>query len=156
MSNYCCAKGAHTHAQAQTHNPNWSTNQNHWSLSGWQVMFYNHKILLKMNMMHAFRTTVPVTAHCGPKKSLLEIVKRQKFTWFRHVMRHDSDSLSKTILKKAPWSWRACDAMIGRGNAGWITSEWTSLPTSELLTMASHRKLEKDLCWIVPHVPLIT
>ena len=35
--------------------------------------------------------------------------------------------------------------------------EWTSLPMPELLTRASCRKrLEEDLCWIVPHVPPMT
>ena len=39
---------------------------------------------------------------------------------------------------KAPW--RVGDAVVGRGNAGWTTSEWTSLPMQELLIMAVCRK----------------
>ena len=38
-----------------------------------------------------------------------------------------------------------------------IIKEWTSLPMPELLTRASCRKrLEEDLCWIIPHIPRTT
>ena len=44
---------------------------------------------------------------------------------------------------------------VCRGNAGWTTSEWTSLPMQELLTRASHRKDQKrvsaELSWHPPN-----
>ena len=57
--------------------------------------------------------------------------------------------------------WRAGNDVVGRRNAGWTTSKsGNSLPMPELLIMTSCRKekkkLEKDLCWIAPHVPLTT
>ena len=51
----------------------------------------------------------------SPQKSLLATVKRQTLAWFT---RHDS--LSKTILQG---TLEGKDTMVGKGNAGWITSE---------------------------------
>ena len=57
-------------------------------------------------------------------------------------------------------SWSVANTMVIRGNAGWTTksksihsclchicSWWSS---------ANKKRLEEDLCWIVPHVPLTT
>ena len=90
------------------------------------------------------------------------LVKRWKLAWLGHVTRHDI--LSKTFLQdtlsrdgnlhgsdmshamtaspkpsfRTPW--RVGDAVVSRGNAGWTTSKYTSLPMPELPTMASCRK----------------
>ena len=76
-------------------------------------------------------------------------------TWIGHVML--PASLSKTILH---------DVLEGGARHGQQrkylmdnVKEWTSLPMSELFTMASCRRkkkkkkrLDEDLCWIVAHV----
>ena len=54
----------------------------------------------------------------GPQKPHLAIVKRWKLAWFRHVT--CQDSLSKPSFRTP---WRVGDAMVGRGNVGWTTSE---------------------------------
>ena len=60
---------------------------------------------------------------CGPiQEPVQATVKRQKLAWFRHVTRHNS--LSKTILQGTLEGGRR--AVVGRGNAGWTTSEWIS------------------------------
>ena len=79
----------------------------------------------------------------GSQKPFLATVKRRKLRWFGHVTRYDS--LSKTMVR-APW--RVGDAVVGRGNAGWTTSK-SGHPWPGLL----QKRLEEDLCWIVPHVP---
>ena len=49
-----------------------------------------------------------------PQDPLLAFVKRWRFARFRHFICHDSLSF------RAPW--RVGNAMVGRGNAGWTTS----------------------------------
>ena len=62
----------------------------------------------------------------GPQEPLLATAKRQKSAWFGHV------TLTTASLKPsfmAPW--RVGDVVVGRGNAGWITSNGgTFLPVS--------------------------
>ena len=86
----------------------------------------------------------------GPQESLPETVKRRKLAWFGHVTR--LDGLPKIIFQGTLEGGRR----RGEQRQCWMDTikEWTSLPMSELLTRASWRKkLEKDPCWIVPHVP---
>ena len=62
----------------------------------------------------------------GSQELLLATIKRRKLAWLEHVTHH---FLRGTL--------KGCDAMVGTGNAGWTSSEWTSLFMLELLTMAS-------------------
>ena len=54
----------------------------------------------------------------GPQEPLLATVKRWKLAWFG--MSHALTASPKPSFR-APW--RAGDAMVGRGNAGWTTSK---------------------------------
>ena len=72
----------------------------------------------------------------GPQEPLPATVQRRKLAQFRHVTRHES--LSKTILQ---------GTLGGGRRRGWQRKYWmdnveerTSLPTPELLTMASRNK----------------
>ena len=72
---------------------------------------------------------------------------------FGHVACHNS--FSETTLKGTLEG----SCRRGREKKSWMdnTKEWTSLPMPELLTKASlQKRLEEDLCWIVPHVPSTT
>ena len=77
-----------------------------------------------------------------PQDPLLAFVKRWRFARFRHFICHDSLSF------RAPW--RVGNAMVGRGNAGWTTSN-SGHPCS--CQKCSQGPLALDLCWIVSHVP---
>ena len=62
-----------------------------------------------------YRVQSKINFLVSPQEALLATFKRQKPAWFRHVTRHD-------ILSKSS-SWRVDNAMVGQGNAGWITSK---------------------------------
>ena len=79
----------------------------------------------------------------GSQEPLLATIKSWKLAWFRHVTRHNS--LSKTILQGTLEGWRR----RGWQRKCWMdnTTEWSSLPMSELLIMAFlQSRLEEDLC----------
>ena len=72
----------------------------------------------------------------GPQELLLATVKRRKLAGFGHATQHDS--FSKIILQGISGGGRR----LGRQRKYWMdnTKEWTSLPMSELLVMASRTK----------------
>ena len=72
----------------------------------------------------------------GPQEPLLATVKRRKLAWFGHVTRHDS--LSKTTFRGTLEGGLHC----GWQRKCWMDNiiDWTPLPLSEVLTMASCRK----------------
>ena len=56
---------------------------------------------------------------------------------------------------RAPW--RVGNAVVSRGNAGWTTAKSGHLCLCQNCSQGSlQKRLEKDLCWIIPHVPLMT
>ena len=74
-----------------------------------------------------------------------------KLACFGYVTR--LDTLSKTTLQGALEGGRRRDPQ--RKCRLDTIKEWPSLPMPELFTRASYRRdWKKDLCWIVPHVPL--
>ena len=82
-------------------------------------------------------------------EEMLKFVAQWWHHWFWHVT--SLDSLSKTILQGTlAGGQRRC-----RQRKWWMDNikEWTSLPVPKLLTRAPlQKRLEEDLCWIVPHV----
>ena len=86
----------------------------------------------------------------GPQKPLLATIKRQKLARFGHVTRHDS--LSKTILQGNPggWAtpWSAEEMLDGKHQRVDIPAHARTANKGLL-----QKRLEEDLCWIVPHVP---
>ena len=89
----------------------------------------------------------------GPQEPLLPIVKRQKLAQFGYVMHYTS--LFKTILQSTlevwvtPWS--AEEMLVRQCQREDIPAHartaYNGLP---------QKRLEEDLCWIVPHVPPMT
>ena len=79
--------------------------------------------------------------------------------WLEH---RTLDSLRQPLQKPSFRAfWRVADAVAGTGNAGWTASKsghpcpcqnCSQWPPAE----KKKKKLEKDLCWIVPHVPPTT
>ena len=56
---------------------------------------------------------------------------------------------------RAPWS--VGDAVASTGNAGWTTSKsGHPCPCQNCSQGPPAEKTGRDLCWIVPHVPLVT
>ena len=56
---------------------------------------------------------------------------------------------------RAPW--RVVDAVVGRGNVRWTTSKsGHPCPCQNCSQGPPAEKTGRDLCWIVPHVPLVT
>ena len=67
-----------------------------------------------------------------------------ELAWFGHVTRHDS------LSKKHP-------SVVGRGNAEWQHPR-VDIPAHARTTNKGllQKRLEEDLCWIVPHIPPTT
>ena len=67
-----------------------------------------------------------------------------ELAWFGHVTRHDS------LSKKHP-------SVVGRGNAEWQHPR-VDIPAHARTTNEGllQKRLEEDLCWIVPHIPPTT
>ena len=100
-------------------------------------------------------STRPTTG-CGPRSTsvwvhrnrFLATVKRQKLPWFGLVTLHDSHP--KTILQ-------------GTFKDGWRHGQQRKLWVDNIKEKSGHartvrkgqlqKRLEEDLCWIIPHVP---
>ena len=68
-------------------------------------------------------------------------------------MSHSTTASPKPSFK-APW--RVGDSVVGRGNAGWTSRADIPAHTRTAHKGLLQKRLEEDLCWIVPHVPTTT
>ena len=109
----------------------------------WSAQLFS---LVQFKMACCLRMTV------SPQEPLLATVKRWKLAWFEHVTCHNS--LSKTNLQGTLEGGWVC----GWQRECWMDNikEWTYPPMPELLTRASCQKDWKGLCWVAPHVPLMS
>ena len=99
------------------------------------------------------------TNECAPLQlqpvRMSQVILHEKSQKSGHHVWPCNTTASPKPFFRAPW-W-VDNTVVGRGNAGWTTSEWTSLPIPKLLTMASCEKGWKSMyaesSLVSPHDP---
>ena len=110
------------------------------------------------NSLCWLRNKIKVFILWAHRKPFLATVKGQKLAWFGHVRRQDS--FSKTILQgtlaRGRRRGRQTKEMLDRqrqrvDSPAHVITVHNGLPSSPHPHPPPRKRLEEDLCWIIPH-----